>query len=62
VPYRRFIQLTGYRLPRGANVHERASFESSRPPTPATAAPKEPSKKDEKPAAKSDKKDNGDKN
>jgi hypothetical protein len=61
VPFRRFVQLTGYRLPRGASVQQRYNFESVRTPapTPAPADRKEPAKKDDKPAAKEEKKDDG---
>jgi hypothetical protein len=57
VPFRRFVELTGYRLPRGANVQERASYERGA----ASVERKEAPKKEDKSPGTEQKKENPDK-
>jgi hypothetical protein len=56
VPFRRFVALTGYKMPKGASVVGKEGFESIRPRAPGVPAEaKEPAKKKE-PAPKEEKK------
>ncbi|PWT81711.1 MAG: hypothetical protein C5B58_09455 [Acidobacteria bacterium] len=59
VPFRRFVVLTGYRLPKSVGVNPGAGYDFIRPSE--TLTPESKGKKTDKPAAKAEKKDDEDK-
>ena len=58
VPFRRFVLLTGYKLPKGVGIGGGAGYEFIRPSE--TLSNEKPAKAGEKPPAKENKKDTGD--
>jgi cytoskeletal protein RodZ len=57
VPFRRFVLLTGYKLPRGVGVQPGAGYDFLRPSETLSPVEKPAAKKAEKPAAKKEKKE-----